>query len=301
MDIIKLRAFCTVAKLNSISEAAKQLNYTQPAISAQIRDLENILKVKLLERVGRGIRVSESGRIILPYAERLLRDYDSINAAIPQALDPDRGYIRIGASSLPGVHLVPRLLADFGRSFPEICFSLSIEKANRIEKMILDRQIDAGFIGRKSPRSPRPSLEEHLLMNDRLVAIVAPANRLADRHELSVEDLAFEPLILPSRDMLTRRSVEERFHHLGLALDLAFEVNNTEAIKRMVAHNLGASILCESEVRREVEAGWLKSIPVHNLELSRYIYLYTRKGEPLDPPFQEFIEYVTTKYRAPGA
>ena len=301
MDIIKLRAFCTVAKLNSISEAAKQLNYTQPAISAQIRDLENIFKVKLLERVGRGIRVSESGRIILPYAERLLRDYDSINAAIPQALDPDRGYIRLGASSLPGVHLVPQLLADFGRSFPEICFSLSIEKANRIEKMILDRQIDAGFIGRKSPRSPRPSLEEHLLMNDRLVVIVAPANRLADRHELSVEDLAFEPLILPSRDMLTRRSVEERFHHLGLALDLAFEVNNTEAIKRMVAHNLGASILCESEVRREVEAGWLKSIPVHNLELSRYIYLYTRKGEPLDPPFQEFIEYVTTKYRAPGA
>jgi DNA-binding transcriptional LysR family regulator len=296
MDIIKLRAFCTVAKLNSISEAAKQLNYTQPAISAQIRDLENIFKVKLLERVGRGIRVSESGRIILPYAERLLRDYDSINAAIPQALDPDRGYIRLGASSLPGVHLVPQLLADFGRSFPEICFSLSIEKANRIEKMILDRQIDAGFIGRKSPRSPRPSLEEHLLMNDRLVAIVAPANRLAAKNELSIEDLAFEPLILPSRDMLTRRSVEERFHHLGLALDLAFEVNNTEAIKRMVAQNLGASILCELEVRREVEAGWVKALPVRGLDLSRYIYLYARKNEPLDPPFQEFLEYVTSQY-----
>lgn len=295
MDMIKLRAFCTVAKLNSISEAAKQLNYTQPAISAQIRDLEDIFKVKLLEKVGRGIRVSEPGRIILPYAERLLRDYESIFAAIPQALDPNRGYLRIGASSLPGVHLVPQLLSDFGRTFPEICISLCIEKANRIERMILDHHIDAGFVGRKSPRTPRPSLNETLLKKDDLVAIVSVDNQLAHRVEVSIEEISKIPLIMPQRDVLTRRSVEERFHHLGYSIDLAFEVSNTEAIKRMVSYNLGASILCRSSVEKEVAAGWLSALTVKNLDLSRYIYLYTRKSDVLDRSLGEFMEFVTNQ------
>ena len=299
MDMIKLRAFCTVAKLNSISEAAKQLNYTQPAISAQIRDLEDAFKVKLLEKIGRGIRVSEPGRIILPYAERLLRDYESIYAAIPQALDPNRGYLRIGASRLPGVHLVPKLLSDFGRTFPDICVSLCIEKANRIERMILDHHIDAGFVGRKSLRAPRPSLNETLLIKDDLVAVVSIDNPLSHRSEITIEELSKVPLIMPQRDVLTRRSVEERFHHLGYSIDLAFEVSNAEAIKRMVSYGLGASILCKSSIEKEVAAGWLVSLTVKNLDLSRYIYLYTRKSEALGRSLGEFMEFVTNQFLNP--
>lgn len=297
MDIVKLRAFLTVAKLKSMSEAARELNYSQPAISAQIRDLENILGISLFEKSGRKLRLSEPGRIVLPYVERLLRDYDLINAAIPQALDSSRAYLRIGASSLPGVHLVPQLLADFGKSFPDICISLSIEKANRIERMVLDRQIDIGFIGRKVQYAPRTHLHEFLVKKDNLVAIVSSSHPLAGRKSISLDELSRVPLILPHRDVLTRRSVEERFHQLGYSVDLAYEVSNTEAIKRMVACALGASVLCQSSVQKEIEAGWLSAISVNELELYRYIYIITRKTDKVLPGLDDFIQFAVTSFR----
>lgn len=296
MDIVKLRAFLTVAKLKSISEAARELNYTQPAVSAQIRDLENILGITLFEKSGRKLRLSEPGRIVLPYVERLLRDYDLINSAIPQALDSSRAYLRIGASSLPGVHLVPQLLADFGRSFSDICISLSIEKANRIERMVLDRQIDIGFIGRKVEYAPRTHLNEYLVKKDSLVAIVSSSHPLAGKKSISLDELSRIPLILPHRDVLTRRSVEERFHQLGYSVDLAFEVSNTEAIKRMVTCNLGASVLCQSSVQKEVDAGWLSALLVDELDLSRFIYIISRKTEKIPPGFDDFLQFAIASF-----
>lgn len=291
MDVIKLRSFCTVAKFRSLSKAAKELNYTQPAISAQIRDLEDTLNVRLLEKIGRSIHLSEAGRIILPFAKRLLRDYDMIITAIPKAINPERNYLRIGASSLPGVHFVPQLLSEFNARYPDVCFSLLIDKANRLERMILDHHIDVGIIGRKGPHVAVHSVDEHLLKRDELVAVVAAAHPFASKDQLSIEDLSRIPLILPQRDVLTRRSVEERFHKRGYPVRIAFEVTNTEAIKRMVGYNLGVTILPRSSVEREVEAGWLVALPVANLDLFRYLYLINRKTEDTNPCLQAFIDF----------
>jgi DNA-binding transcriptional LysR family regulator len=291
MDIVKLRAFYTVAKLGSISRAAKELNYTQPAISAQIRYLENMLDARLLEKEGRRIHLTEAGRIILPFVERLLRDYDMIIAAIPKSINPEKSHFRIGASSLPGVHLIPQILAEFNTKFPDVSFSLLIDKATRIERMIIDHYIDVGIIGRKKIHPPLPSFNEYLLKKDDLVAVVAAKHLFSSKECISLEELSQMPLILPQRDVLTRRSVEERFHQRGYAVHVAFEVSNTEAIKRMVSHNLGITILPSSSVQQEIEAGWLVALPVTNLNLYRYIYLISRKTADLDPNLQSFIDF----------
>jgi DNA-binding transcriptional LysR family regulator len=291
MDVIKLRAFYTVAKYRSISRAARELNYTQPAISAQIRDLEDIFNVKLLEKVGRRIRLSEAGRIILPYVEHLLRDYEQIVTAIPKALHPGKASLRIGASILPAVHLVPELLAAFLKSHPDTGISLQIDKANHIRRMVLDHQLDIGIIGTRKPLPPHSSLEEHFLLKDEMVAVTALDHPFARQMRVSIGELAESPLILPPRDTLTRRSVEERFHKLGYAVNLLFEIANTEAIKSMVSCGLGLSIMCLSSVRREVKAGWLAVIPVENLDLSRQVSLICRPPEASDQVFRDFVDF----------
>lgn len=284
-----------MAKLKSISKAARELNYTQPAISAQIRDLEDTLNTKLLEKEGRKIHLSEAGRIMLPYAERLLRDYAMIIASIPKEMDPKKSFLRIGASSLPGVHLVPNILAGFLKENTDVYFSFIIEKANRIEKMIFDHQIDVGFIGRKREHSAPSAFNEILIKKDELVAVLSAQHPLSVRESISVEELLQIPLIMPQRDVLTRRCVEERFHQSGHSVHIAFEVSNTEAIKRMIGHNLGVTILPRSAVKQEIEAGWLRAVPVAKLELYRYVYLVSRKTKSLDPHLQAFLDYTKAR------
>ncbi|GAB1455987.1 selenium metabolism-associated LysR family transcriptional regulator [Spirochaetota bacterium] len=279
MDTIKLQAFCTVAALRSFSDAAKQLNYTQPAISAQIRELENELKVPLFKKAGKRVELSEAGETILPYAERLLRDFNGLKNVLPDNEASSRNIVKIGSSSLPGVHLVPALMKKAKSNFPDMAFSLAINNNYQVERMLYANQIDVGFAGRKQMQTTKGALTEHLLVKDDLVVVLPPSHPLAERRDLRVEDIAGLPLILPPRNILTRRQVEERFRQLGFGLDITLELGNTEAIKQLVAHGMGATILCRSAVEEETAGGRLRAVSVLGLELSRFFCLLTLKGQ----------------------
>ena len=292
MDTTKLQAFCTVAELRNFSEAAKRLNYTQPAISAQIRELENELKVLLFKKVGKKVELSDAGKALLPSAETLLRNFQECRLALPGSSDKESQVLKIGASSLPGVHLLPGLLEKARLSFPDLGFSLGINNNYQIERMLFARQIEVGFVGRKRAHLAKGALSEHLLMKDQLVAVFPPGHPLAERTEIGIGELAGSPMILPPRNILTRRQVEERFHQLGLVFELAMEVSNTEAIKKLVEHNMGMTILAQSAVRKETEAGWLRSVPVMGLELSRCFYLLTLNDTKHPPVVEDFVTFV---------
>jgi len=296
MDTTKLQAFCTVAELRNFSEAAKRLNYTQPAISAQIRELENELKVLLFKKVGKKVELSDAGKALLPSAETLLRNFQECRLVLPGSSEKDNHILKIGASSLPGVHLLPGLLEKAHRFFPDLGFSLGINNNYQIERMLFARQIEVGFVGRKRAHSAKGALSEHLLMKDQLVAVFPPGHPLAERTEISIGELAGLPMILPPRNILTRRQVEERFHQLGLVFELALEVSNTEAIKQLVEHNMGITILCSSAVRKEAEAGWLRSVPVSGLELSRCFYLLILNDAKHLPVAEKFINFVLNQF-----
>ncbi len=296
MDVIKFRAFCTVASLGSISKAAERLNYTQPAISAQIRELEHELKARLFERVGRHVRLTEAGRMLQPHADRLLRDFDECRRSMPRPKDSLGGYIRIGASSLPGVHLLPGLLAEFRKRIPDISFNVTVQSAYQIERLLFDNQIDVGFLGRRNPNRKNSRVAEHPLIKDDLVAIVPPGHPWSEKTEVGLVDFPDEPLILPPRNILTRRSVEEKFRRAGVEMNLAFEVGNAEAIKRMVSCGLGVSIICSCAVSKEVESKWLASVPLSGLRMPRYISLVTNREQEAQPDLRAFIDFVLSLY-----
>jgi DNA-binding transcriptional LysR family regulator len=296
MDIIKLRAFFTVASLGSVGKAAEKLNYTQPAISAQIRELERELRTRLFEKVGRHIQLTADGKALLPHAETLFRDFESCQKALPRNAEGPGRLLRIGASSLPGVHMLPGLIADYRRQDSETRITLTIQGAYAVERLLFDQQVDAGFIGRKQRSRAPGRATEWVLSRDDMVAVVPIGHPWARRKAISFEQLADEPLILPPRNILTRRSVEERFRKLGLELHLAFEVGNPEAIKRMVAMRLGASILCASSVAKEVDAGWLATVPLEGLQLYRYICLIMLRDRTGDPALARFRDFVLRRF-----
>jgi DNA-binding transcriptional LysR family regulator len=298
MDIIKLRAFCAVASLGSISKAAERLNYTQPAISAQIRELENELQHKLLERVGRRVQLTETGRRLQPHAERLLRDFEDCKRAMPKRKDGTGGLLRIGASGMPGVHLLPELLSAFRAVYPGMCFDVAIQRAYVIERMLFDRQIDVGFLGRRVMKRRNSRIAEYPLVEDALVAVVPVGHPWASLAELRLEDYSDEPLILPPRNVITRRNIEERYRRLDLELNVVVEAGNSEAIKRMVAAGIGVTFMCERAVGREVAAGWLAAVPLAGEPMTRYLSLVVNRDREATADMRAFIDFVLARQAA---
>lgn len=297
MDLIKVRAFYTVATLSSISEAAKHLHYTQPAISAQIRELEHELHTKLFERVGRSLRLTEAGNAFLPHAERLLKDFDSCKLALHHLTDQGEGKLRIGASLIPGMYILPHLISAYLEVEGEFSFSLDIQNAYEVERMLFDQQIDLGFLGRRKPYPLKSALEASLLFFDSHVLILPPRHPLLERETIQISDLAQLPLILPSRNTVTRKSLDARFRELGFSPHIRFEVNNIEAIKRMVIQGIGGSIVCRITVREEVASGLLAEGSLSGFDVKRYFYMVQRKATaPL--PSSAFCQFVLTKSRS---
>ncbi len=302
MDVVKFRAFYTVARLKNISKAAEKLYYTQPAVSAQIRELENSYGTRLFRRVGQRLELTEAGAELFPYAERLLEMFEQSVNVVHDAVDSSSRLVRIGASSMPGIHLVPSMIADYRAEHATNSFSLQIASANRVEQLLVAGEVDVAILGRSARVSKKPHFSEVLLTRDPLVAVVSHEHDYSGRKTLEIADLSDQPLILPSRDLLTRKAVEERLRALNLVFNLVFEVGNTEAIKRMVMHNLGMTILCASMVRTEASCGWLEAIPVSGLNLHRNVCLAYRSQEGGSPALQQFIDFVSARYsRAPGS
>lgn len=296
MDIVKFKAFFTVATLKNISKAAEQLYYTQPAVSAQIRELENSYGARLFRRVGQNLELTEAGVQLLPFAEQLLELFEKSRKTVNDVVDIENHCVRIGASSLPGTYLVPELITDFRAHDPGANIFLTVKDAYEIEQAILAGEVDVGILGRAggSHRTSRFVQEE--LLEDPLVVVVSPAHPLADRDRLVPEDLDGEPLIVPPENRLTRRAVEKRFRRLGLEFKPAFEIADTEAIKRMVMQNLGITVLSSMVCRREVEVGWLRALEVESLDLRREIYLVHQQDRYMVPAVQSFVRFVADRF-----
>ncbi len=296
MDVVKFKAFYTVATLKNISKAAEQLYYTQPAVSAQIRELENAYGARLFKRVGQNLELTEAGNHLFPYAEQLLELFEKSRKTVNEVVDIENHCVRIGASSLPGTYLVPELIVEFQAHNPDAHVMLTVKDAFEIEQLILSGEVDVGILGRAGGGHRTGRFVQELLLEDPLVAVVGPGHRYADRESLTPADLEGESLIMPPENRLTRRAVEKRFRRLGIEFQPAYEIADTEAIKRMVTNNLGISILSSMVGRREFAVGWLKELPVEGLDLRREVYLVHQQDRHLVPAVQSFVRFVAERY-----
>ena len=285
MNLSQLKAFLAVAQDRSFSRAAEKLYLTQPAVSKQIQALEEGLGMRLFDRVGRSILLTQAGNILHDHAHIAFQTLEEARETINQLRGLQRGHLRISAASTIGTYMLPQPLGELKAQFPGIEISLAITNKARVVQQVLSHEVELGFVG--PPVEPAElEMEEYLL--DELVLIMAPTHRLAREESVGVAELVEEVFILREQGSGTREIMEEELGRVRVSLKKAMELGSTEAIKQAVAANLGVSIVSKFAISLEILQGRLAVARLPELNLRRQLFVVHHGGRTLSPAAQEF-------------
>ena len=293
MDVIKLKSFIAVAKLGNFRKASEELFFSQPAISAQIKELEHYYNVSLFERLSGGkIRLTESGELLLDYAEDLVKKFEESRYSVQNAASAARGRISIGTSILPGLYYLPDMIADFREKHSNITFDISLKYSSDIEKLVLSGNIHLGIIGTPEDFVFDSNLTALSVFRDRLVACVYKDHPLAEKDSVTLAELAEYELIFQPRNTFTRKVVEKSMREKHIPFKVDYEIANNEMIKKMVSRKLGITVLCTSMVTESNSCEELKAIDFEDFHSYRNINIVFRKDRKLSPPLKSFIDFI---------
>ena len=266
----QLRIFYTVAGLGSFSKASEQMFISQPAVSVQVKSLEDALGTSLFERSGRTIRLTDPGEVVFDYARRIFNLTDGMLNALRDISGLKTGRLVIGASTTPGDYLLPEIIGQFKQRYPGIEIELKTANSARIVSQLLQHEIALGFIGEPVERD---ELELVPFRKDEIVLFTPPDHDYAQVRVIASERLEKEQLILREKGSATRRWAEESLRALDISYSVAMELGSNEAVKNAVAAGLGVGILSRCAVQREITSGLLSLASVGGLRIERWLYL----------------------------
>ena len=241
--------------------------------------------MRLFDRVGRSILLTQAGNILHDHAHIAFRTLEEARETINQLRGLQRGHLRISAASTIGTYMLPQPLGELKAQFPGIEISLAITNKAWVVQQVLNHEVELGFVG--PPIEPAElEMEEYLL--DELVLIMAPTHRLAREESVGVAELAEEVFILREQGSGTREIMEEELGRVRVNLKKAMELGSTEAIKQAVAANLGVSIVSKFAISLETLQGRLAVARLPELNLRRQLFVIHHGGRTLSPAAQEF-------------
>jgi DNA-binding transcriptional LysR family regulator len=290
MDTKQLQAFCAVVEKKSFSQAAEKLGVTQPAVSLQVRALEQRLGQTLLDRSGRRVEPTEAGRRLYRSAQRLLALEEQLFEAVAGEGDRLTGTLALGASTGPGAHLVPLLLCEFQSGHPDLRVALSIWDTQTVIDRVAERDLELGVVG--ALRRHR-SLEFEPLVRDEIVLAVPPGHRAAGG-TLSVDELRDESLIVMQEGAGVRQVVEEELRRAGLRLrrvEPKLELGLQESVKSAVAAGYGVTFISRTAIEGELVAGTLAAARVEGIEPVRQIYVVRTRGRAVTRAAEAFLAF----------
>jgi DNA-binding transcriptional LysR family regulator len=285
----KLKTFLTVVRCGSLTQAAKELFISQPAITMQIHKLEKDYKETLLYRRERGIELTPAGKVLLDYARRISRLYDEASEEIGALSGDIRGTIRIGATFTIGEYFLPPVLGHFKDEHPATDIILEIENTRRVVDEVAAGNLDCGLV--EGPFENGLIYAEKL-SDDELVFVCSSKHKLANTAQIDLETLLTENFILREPGSGTRKVFEDALKKAGLdstKLKVLIQLNTTQAIKSLVAENIGVTVISERTVRNEIQQGILKSIPVPSLDLRRTFQFIFKKDMQLSLITRRFV------------
>lgn len=293
MDFDNLRTFLEVSRLKSFSRAAQKLLRTQPAISAQIRSLENEVGARLFDRDGGKVTFTAAGRLFEPFAEHCVERQKHILLAIAEQERSPRGELAISANEATHLYILPRVFARFRRQYPRVM--LSVVRAERLRTLesVVNREVDFGVVS-MPVRDSRLIVEP--IHRDELVLVAPPGHKLADRGRVRLGEAAKYPVLLPTHGR-RREQLDELFRVNDTAPRVAMEVESSEMLKRYVGVGLGLGFLPRTNVAEEEKTGALRVLTLEGVRLARDLALVFRKDRQLSRAGQEFLEIATQCFR----
>lgn len=297
MDFDQLEIFLEVARLASFSRAAEKRYRTQPAISSQIRALEEEVGARLLDRSGGRVSLTASGKLFFKYAEETLEHRKTILREIAETERVPRGEIVVGANEGTCLHILPEVFAQFKRDYPGV--SVSIKRADyaRILESILENAVDFGVVS--LPVNDN-RLQAELIHRDELVVITPPGHPLASRKSVTVAEVAAFPLVVPKAGH-TRDALDTLFYDRKLKPNLAMDLDSSELLKRFVAADVGIGFIARSNIEEDIRAKALAAIPMADAQVRRDLALVFRKDKSLSRAAKAFMDIAIKQKNAAAA
>jgi len=287
LNFHQLRIFYMVAQRRSFSRAARELKISQPAVSAQVRQFEEDLQLVLIDRSRHRVGLTDAGRTVVNYAERIFGMSDELVARLGALRDPPHAQLVMGASPTIGEYVMPRFLARYRRAHPAVDLQLEIGPTRSIVDCLLNDEIGLGFVG---DEVTAPDVASYPFAIDELVPVISPGHPLAGATSLTAKELSGLDFIMRHQGSSTRRAAEARLAELGIAPHVAIELGTNEAVKQAVMANLGVAILSRWAVRFEVATGQLATICPDTLTCSRRFQAIVRKSRQLTDVQRAFLD-----------
>ncbi len=290
MNLSRLLIFYEAAESLNFSQAAARLNVTQPAVSTQIRQLEDNIGVKLFARLGKKVVLTEAGEVLRGYARKIFRLRDEAERVMTELRLVQRGTLKLGTPPTYAVHIMPPLLARFQAAFPLVNVVLQEGSSLEVTQKLASLAVEVGVVAYPGPVK---KMKFTFFKREELVLIVHPAHPLAREKQTRIQRLADEPFIMREKGSGTRRVVDDLFRRYRLAPRVVFETSNAEVIKDRVVSRAGLGFLTWSTVEAEITTGRLAQVTLAEESPGLDIHIAVLTGHELSRPARAFLDLLT--------
>ncbi len=272
----QLRILQAIVEQGSFKRAAEVMYISQPAVSLQIQNLEKTLGVPIFDRAGRKAELTQAGRLLVEYANRLLNLTEEARRAIEDLDRLHGGSLTIGASQTTGTYLMPRLIGIFRQQYPEVSLQLHVLSTRRTAYGVLEGRFDLGVVGGEVPEEMNERLEVQAFAEDALVLVVPTGHELSQRDIVTTNDLYDLKFIALDPASTTRRVIDHVLRQSGVEthnLRIEMELSSLEAIKTAVQAGLGVGFVSTTAIDKELSLGVLQQIKIQDLQMHRRLHL----------------------------
>jgi DNA-binding transcriptional LysR family regulator len=283
MDLATLNAFIAIAELGSFSDAAERLHLTQPAVSKRIASLEQQLNVRLFDRLGREVSLTEAGRALLPRAYQILNVLDDTRRALNNLSGEVSGRLTLATSHHIGLHRLPPLLRAFTRTHPQVALDIQFLDSEVAYEEVLHGRAELAVIT-LAPETREP-VHAVAVWDDPLDFVAAPEHPLARSKAISLADVAHHPAVFPGGNTFTHHIVRRLFEAQGLTPNIAMSTNYLETIKMMVSIGLAWSVLPRTMLDEQVAR-----LPLPGIQLSRQLGYISHTERTLSNAARAFMQ-----------
>jgi len=293
IDFRHLETFCRVADLKSFSKAADDLFLTQPTVSGHILSLEHSLSLRLFDRTGREVRLTKAGEVFLRYASKILSSRKDLLNALSEFSLGIRGELSLGASTIPGEYLLPKLMGEFKKEHPHFTLSLKIADTKEIVLWVLEGNVEYGMTGGKVNHN---FLHYEKYEKDDIIAVAPSIHPLTKKKKVDWVDLLKEPWIIREEGSGTQMAVEKTLRKKGKSLkqfNVVMEMGSTSSVKEGVKAGLGLAFISKRAVEEELHQGFLSRIYMEGIDpICRQFYIVFHRGRTLSPIGMEFLRFL---------
>ena len=296
----RLQVFYTVAKQLSFTKAAEQLFMTQPAVTFQVKQLEEHFNARLFDRSHGKIALTPAGRMVMDYAERILALSEEMDTRVGDLTGAMAGPLLLGASTTIAEFMLPQILGEFKAAHPEVQAHMTVANSETIVHRVADHALDVGLI--ESP-SYLPSLQNEICCDDELVMICAPAHTLAKSDAVTAQELAAVPCVRREPGSGTREFTDNYFRKCGVApedLNGIMELGSPEAMKGVVVTGIAVAIVSRATIAKELKLGSLVAVPLAP-RLIRTLSLVHPKEKFRSRLLTTFVEFAMRRMREMAA